>query len=318
MLPGNIHVVATGGTISSHYDGEQWTGLSGHELLGELGLSDQNISVEDVATGDSASLSPEDMLGITRHVEAAISAGAAGVVVTHGTDSLELTAYLMDLFLGPTLSVPVVITGSMRPHSHPEPDGPENLRHALQLVRDPACAERGVVVLLDDVIYSAAQVVKRDASRREAFTAVPGPALGSWGEAGATWNSPPPRSWQTPNGLVDAVPLVTIFSGMAPELLRGIATSAQGLVLEVFGDLNLPLPLWDVVYELSHLGLPIVFAGRPYAPGFRNEGLDFLGVVGSCGRTAPKARLALMAALGSLAAGEELYPRLESYLGGGA
>jgi len=84
----------------------------------------------------------------------------------------------------------------------------------------------------------------------------------------------------------------------------------------VFGDLNLPAGLWEVVYRIAHEGLPVVLAGRPHATGFRNEGLDFLGVVGSAGRSSMKARLALMAALGSASTREAQLTLLESYLKG--
>lgn len=311
-----IHIVATGGTISSHFDGNSWTELRGRQLVDELGHLPANVSVEDAAGGDSASLTPTSMLGIVRAAERAVQAGADGVVITHGTDTMDQTAYLADLFLGPDLQVPVVVTGAMRPHSAPDPDGPANLAAAVELACNPRTARFGVVAVLNGTAHRAAELTKVDATQLDAFVSVPGPPLASIEDLAAGLGEPRSRSWLTPKGVAPGVRLLAAYPDMDPELVSSFAEGATGLVIEVLGDLNLPSGLWEVVYRLAHDGLLVVLAARPYATGFRNEGLDFLGVVGSAGRSAMKARLALMAALGSASARDAQLTLLESYLKG--
>jgi len=311
-----IHVVATGGTISSHFDGTTWTELRGKALVAELGDLPANVSVEDAGGGDSASLTPASMLGVVQAAERAVKAGADGVVITHGTDTMDQTAYLADLFLGPVVPVPVVVTGAMRPHSAPNPDGPANLSAAIELACNPYIARFGVVALLNGTVHRAAELTKVDATRLDAFVSVPGPPLASVDDLAGDLGEPPRRSWRTPKGLAPGVRLLGAYPDMEPELVDSFAAGSTGLVIEVFGDLNLPTGLWEVVYRLAHEGLPVVLAARPYATGFRNEGLDFLGVVGSAGRSSMKARLALMAALGSASTREVQLTLLESYLKG--
>jgi len=130
----SVHVIATGGTISSYWDGSEWTNLDGAALVAEAvrGESAWDVTVTDVAAGPSANLSTEQMVDVARRVQSALEAGADGVVVTHGTDTMVETAAV--LAADPRTSAirrPVVFTGSMRSHSHPDADGPRNLADAV-------------------------------------------------------------------------------------------------------------------------------------------------------------------------------------------
>ena len=116
----NVHVIATGGTISSHFDGHDWTNLSGRALIDELGdpivpgVEQADVTVEDVATGPSSNLTTADMIAIAQQVRLALAEGADGVVVIHGTDTMDLTAFTAQLLLGTSADRrPVVFTGSM-------------------------------------------------------------------------------------------------------------------------------------------------------------------------------------------------------------
>ena len=131
----------------------------------------RSVTVTDVASGPSSNLAVGDMMRIAAHVRDAIDAGARGIVVLHGTDTLELSAYVAQLVLGvgPTRR-PVVFTGSMRVHSHPLPDGLANLRDAILVAASDAAVGREVMVCLDGRIHSAEVVHKIDASSLDAFT----------------------------------------------------------------------------------------------------------------------------------------------------
>ncbi|MFZ9630337.1 MAG: asparaginase, partial [Ilumatobacteraceae bacterium] len=179
-----VHVIATGGTISSHWDGSAWHNLDGHTLVAELeqaqpGLT-RDVEVTDVAAGPSSNLSLADMYGIAGRVADALDAGATGVVVVHGTDTIELTAFATQMVLGTTATRrPVVFTGSMRVHSHPAPDGPRNLVDAITVASSEAAIGREVLVCMDGRLHAADRVRKRDASSMDAFDSGPLPAVGS-------------------------------------------------------------------------------------------------------------------------------------------
>ena len=95
-----VHVVATGGTITSHHDGTAWHNLDGPTLIAELDDLPVDVVVRDVAAGPSSNLSVDDMVAIAGHVREALADGAQGVVVIHGTDTMELTAFVTQLLLG--------------------------------------------------------------------------------------------------------------------------------------------------------------------------------------------------------------------------
>jgi hypothetical protein len=99
-----VQLVATGGTISSHRTEDGWTGLDGAALLddvrAELDADGIDVDVVDVAAGPSSNLSVDDMLAIAGRVRDALDDGVEGVVVTHGTDTVELTAFVTELLLG--------------------------------------------------------------------------------------------------------------------------------------------------------------------------------------------------------------------------
>ena len=169
-----VHVIATGGTIASHFDGADWTEIPGRQLVAELGPLPFDVQVHDVASGPSSNLSTADMVAIAERARALLVDGAEGVVVVHGTDTLELTAFVVQLLLGtdPTRR-PVVFTGSMRVHSHAAPDGPRNLRDAITVAAHPDAAGREVLVCLNGELHAADRVTKRSAASVDAFHSAP-------------------------------------------------------------------------------------------------------------------------------------------------
>ncbi len=304
-----VHLVATGGTISSHLGPEGWTNLDGRTLLDEIGpqldADGIQVSVVDVAAGPSSNLTVDDMLAIAGHVRAALDAGADGVVVTHGTDTIELTAFLAELVLGVDRTRrPVVFTGSMRVHSHPRPDGPGNMLDAIRLAAHPGAIGREVLVCLDATVHAASRVVKHDAGSVDAFTSAPLGPVGTMRE-GAPLLAAAPAPRPSAAGFEPDVPLVTCYPGMAAEEVARVLAGRPGAVVEVFGDLNVPVPLWAPIHAAWQAGALVVLASRPFTATVRTEGLDLLGAVGAGGLTAQKARLATMAALGSTEARDD-------------
>ncbi|GAA3086005.1 hypothetical protein GCM10020000_85710 [Streptomyces olivoverticillatus] len=143
--------------------------LTGADLVAAVpGLDRQaEIEVEDVRQVPGASLTLEDVAAVADCLHKAEAAGVEGMVVTQGTDTLEETAFLLDLLYRG--SVPVVLTGAMRPPQQPGADGPANLLAAVSAASCPAIRELGVVVVFADEIHAARQVRKIHSTSTSAF-----------------------------------------------------------------------------------------------------------------------------------------------------
>lgn len=309
-----VHIIATGGTISSHNDGTQWTNLTGATLVDELGGLPVDVIVDDFTTGPSSSLTTEDMASIAQRVDAALSAGADGVVVTHGTDTVELTAFVTQLLLGTDASRrPVVFTGSMRAHSHPCPDGPLNLRHAISVAAHPDACGRDVIVCLDGKLHAADRVRKHSAVSLDAFHSEPFEPLGSVTETEVRFTRVSPRR-SPARSLTTTVPLVTCYPGMPADVVDSAARGAAGIVVEGFGDLNLPEPIWRPLLAASENGTLIVVASSVFTSNVGDAALRGLGIVGAGGLSSQKARCAAMAAISSTSNRDEAIAFLAQYV----
>ena len=291
-----VRVIATGGTIASHFDGQAWTEVPGRALVDELGRLPVQVEVDDVASGPSSNLTVDDMVAIARRIAAA----PAGVVVAHGTDTIELTAFVADLLLGRSATRPaVVFTGSMRVHSHPAPDGPGNLRDAIALAASGAAVGREVMVCLDGHVHAADRVAKCNARSVDAFTSAPLTTLGTVRDGVVELAAARPATRSGATAFEPAVGLLTAYPGIEPAELDRALAGRRGIVIDVFGDLNVPRQLWAGIHRAWNEGVLVVLASRPFTTTTSTPDLALLGAVGAGGLTAQKARLATMAALGT-------------------
>ena len=304
-----VHVVATGGTISSHFTpnsdgGGEWSNLTGRQLLDEQGFTD--VVVHDVASGPSSNLSITDMVAIAEHVRGCFDGGATGVVVVHGTDTLDLSAYVTHLLLGGSRVLgPVVFTGSMRVHSDPEPDGPANLRDAVAVASSPIVS--GVVACLNGVVHDAPYLNKRTAAAVHAFDSFPFRPIGHVVDGAFVADSVRRSVGPAATGFAHEVALVSCDPGIDTDDVRRAISGRRGVVVEGFGDLNIPQRVWGPVYEAASNGAMVMVASRVFTPTLSNEGLELLGVVGAGGLPAQKAMVLVRAALASTASLAEAY-----------
>jgi len=265
-----ILVIATGGTIAGQSTGGQLTGAQIVTAVPELG-SVARIEVEEFSRVGSSAIGPDHWVRLTRRINEvfATDAGLAGIIVTHGTDTMEETAYFLHLTVSDDR--PVVMVGSMRNSSAVSADGPANLLSAARVIRHPEAGGHGVLVVLNDEIHSARDVRKMDNNRVDTFVSREFGALGvvdtdevvfrRTGMTRHTTSSELPLLPQTDE--LPRVPLVADFAGNDATLLRAAyEEGASAIVLQAFGGGRASPAARRVYAEIAAAGVPVVIASR--------------------------------------------------------
>jgi len=308
----SLTLIATGGTIASTRgeDGAVAATLSGADLLA-LVPDAADVEVVDLPVPGSWNMSGTHALRIARAARDALADGASGVVITHGTDVLEETAFLTELIArSATVRGPIVFTAAMRHGSEFAPDGPRNLADALSVARTTAAAGRGTLVCLNGELHHARWVTKVHATALVAF-ASPGRApVGTVDEGGVRFHlgsPPPPAEPPEEPALDEAVPILMSHWDSDEEVVGfHLDRGAAGLVVEAGGAGNVNAGLLRGIDRALAEDVPVVVASRCRAgqvtPTYGGAGgfatLAEKGAIASAGLTAGKARLALQVALG--------------------
>jgi L-asparaginase len=308
-----VLVLTTGGTIASLPDpttGAKRPAVSGEELVSSVPGLDAvaDVEVQEVASASSWNLTPEDMLGVARRAgEALGDGGFEGVVVTHGTDTLEETAFLTDLTL--RAERPVAFVGAMRSPDELSADGPRNLLNAVRVATSPEAQGAGAVVVMGDEIHAARWARKLDSGLVMAFRAPRRGPLGRVSPDSLVLPWVPPRGFtiDPPEALAHEVALASAYPGMRAAAVEAAveAAGAAGLVLEGTGSGNVPGSAVEGVRALLDRGVPVVVATRVpggaghsgYGSPGGGEALSGLGAVRAGPLSAGKARLLLMVLL---------------------
>jgi len=307
-----IHVVATGGTIASLADPE--TGAvrpavgAGELVAGVPGLERFEARVEEIDRVNGWNVTPARMLQAAARAQAALGDDAvSGVVVTHGTDTVEETAFLCDLLV--RSDKPVAFAAAMRSGGEIGADGPRNLLNAAHVAADPAARGLGTVLVLNDELHAARWARKQDSFRVSAFASPGHGPIGFVTPAGVrVLRRPGPiGDVAVPERLDRPVPVVQTYTGMEEHLVETVldATGAAGLVLEGTGLGNVPGTAERGIRAALERGLPVIVATRVPTGGtgaiYGGPGggvtLRDLGVVAAGGLPAAKARLLLMVLL---------------------
>jgi L-asparaginase len=307
----HVRVVFTGGTISMRIDPETGAAvpaLSGEEIVARVhGLRrEARLTLEDYARLPGPHVTPHWMWQLKDHVARLLAdADLDAVVLTHGTDTLEETAFLFDLTLDQPK--PVVFCGAMRTVSEPGWDGPANLMAAVRAAVHPESAGRGVLITVGEEIHSAAEATKWHTQSLSAFRSAHGP-LGVVDRGQIVYHRPAFR--RPPIGaarLVSEVDLHTMAAGMDDSLIRAsMSRGVRGLVLEATGCGNVPPSVLPGLRAALAGRIPVVLVSRcaegRVSPAYGYEGggrmLEEMGVVFGHDLPGPKARIKLMVALG--------------------
>ncbi|MBA3344805.1 MAG: asparaginase [Gemmatimonadales bacterium] len=310
-----IHLLFTGGTISMQRDpaaGGNVPAHAGEALVGMVpGLERvAEFRIENWARVPACHLGPERLWALRERVrEVAESAVVAGIVVTHGTDTIEETAYLLDRTLDPR--VPVAITGAMRTASDEEWDGPRNLLDAAAVAASADSAGRGTLVVFDGQVFAGRTAVKTHATDRSAFSAPHFRAIGRVVGGRVSYDEARRQSGITAGvlatGLSARVALVPMVVGDEGTLLDLARPGHAGVVVEAFGSGNVPPNAVPAIGRWLEDGKPVVLASRCpqglVTPSYAFEGggarLVAMGVLPAGPRTPSQARMELAIALSS-------------------
>ncbi|PFG39042.1 asparaginase [Georgenia soli] len=286
-----------------------------------------HIEATTLASLPGASLSFHDLIAALEWAEAAADGGASGVVLIQGTDTLEETAFFLDLFWD--REEPLVMTGAMRPPATPGADGPANLLAGVLTAVSPLSSNAGVVVVMNDVIHAASRVRKSDATGTNAFTSPSFGPLGRVHEGVVTYGNTHARiaKLPRPGREIAAAPRVALIETCLGDDARLLQLALQdgydGVVVSAFGAGHVPRALADAI-EAATEQVPVVFASRTgsgstlaHTYGFPGSESDLLrrGAVSGGWLDARKARLLLWALLATGVAADGVAAQFEQRSG---
>lgn len=273
MSTPNLLILATGGTIAgmagSATKADYAPGQIGIEqfLTGARALGlDARFTGEQVANIGSEDMGPDVWAQLHARTIAALETDEFdGVIITHGTDTAEETAFLLNLTL-PTTK-PVVIVGAMRPADAVGYDGLRNFANAVRVASDPAAAGRGVLVVMSDRVHAARDVRKSRTRGTEAFRGFPRESVGLVTPSALEWFGAP---WRVGEGARFAfqadlpdVPILLIHAGMTADYVeRLVHSQTRGIVVAGAGEGNMPDAVRRALVALSHGGMPVVRSSR--------------------------------------------------------
>ncbi|MFC4298412.1 asparaginase [Castellaniella hirudinis] len=264
-----ISLLATGGTISTQRGADGATPALGAQALAaaaRAGGADLVVTARDVLRLSSRNVTPAAMWDLACAVEEEIQGGAEGVVITHGTDTLEETAYALALLV--RTSVPVVATGAMRVPGSAGEDGPANLAAAIAVAATPRFAAYGPVVVHQDEIHLARWAAKVHGTRVAAFgSPAAGPAgLVVEGRALSFFGPPPSERLLRACAPDKRVELIWAVAGSDGLMVDAIRDRVDGLVVAGLGGGHVPAPLAEALVRAAGAGVAVVLASRCASP----------------------------------------------------
>ncbi|WP_027340472.1 asparaginase [Halonatronum saccharophilum] len=263
-----IKIITTGGTIAMGQDNKSnqiVPKLSGSDLLDYVPEL-KNIAQLDLlqySNLDSSQLSPNMILGLAKKVEEALAdESISGVLITHGTDTVEETAYLLDLILD--VQKPVVITGALRSFNQLSSDGEANLVHSLQTILDPRSKNKGVLIAINNQIHAARFIYKVHTNKLTSFASLNAGPIGYIDHCGVHYfYDLAPQITVKTDKLKNRVDIIKLSIGTDDTLIQAALDSGtEGIVLEAFGVGTIPKRVTKGLFRAKEEGIPVVLTSR--------------------------------------------------------
>ena len=319
-MPKKILVLHTGGTISMQADDSGAVVTSQENPMNHVSNPLEGVEVHalDFFNLPSPHIKPKHMLALYQKIKEEAD-HYDGFVITHGTDTLEETAYFLDTMEVP--HKPIVLTGAMRSSNELGSDGVYNYLSALRVASDDKAADKGVLVVMNDEIHAAKYVTKTHTTNVSTFqTPTHGPLGLIMKHEILYFKTAEPRVRFDLDKIQGLVPIIPVYAGMTEELLDLLPVDQlDGLIIQAFGAGNVPKETSQKLNALIQEGLPIALVSRCFngiaEPVFAYEGggvcLQNAGVFFVKELNAQKARLKLLIAINAGLRGEELRAYME-------
>ena len=319
-MPKKILVLHTGGTISMQADDSGAVVTSQENPMNHVSNPLEGVEVHalDFFNLPSPHIKPKHMLALYQKIKEE-SDHYDGFVVTHGTDTLEETAYFLDTMEVP--HKPIVLTGAMRSSNELGSDGVYNYLSALRVASDDKAADKGVLVVMNDEIHAAKYVTKTHTTNVSTFqTPTHGPLGLIMKQEILYFKTAEPRIRFDLDRIQGLIPIIPVYAGMTEELLDLLPVDQlDGLIIQAFGAGNVPKETSQKLNALIQEGLPIALVSRCFngiaEPVYAYEGggvcLQKAGVFFVKELNAQKARLKLLIAINAGLRGEELRAYME-------
>lgn len=319
-MPKKILVLHTGGTISMQADDSGAVVTSQDNPMNHVSNPLEGVEVHalDFFNLPSPHIKPKHMLALYQKIKEEADY-YDGFVITHGTDTLEETAYFLDTMEVP--HKPIVLTGAMRSSNELGSDGVYNYLSALRVASDDKAADKGVLVVMNDEIHAAKYVTKTHTTNVSTFqTPTHGPLGLIMKHEILYFKTAEPRVRFDLDKIQGLVPIIPVYAGMTEELLDLLPVDQlDGLIIQAFGAGNVPKETAQKLNALIQEGLPIALVSRCFngiaEPVYAYEGggvcLQNAGVFFVKELNAQKARLKLLIAINAGLRGEELRAYME-------
>jgi L-asparaginase len=326
----NIVILATGGTIA----GAAASGTQSGYTSGAVGIDTMvkavpgieklaNIKGEQIANVGSQDMSFDIMLKLAKRINELLpTSGVDGVVITHGTDTMEETAYFLNLTV--KSDKPVVLVGSMRPSTAVSADGPLNLYNAVAVAADPKAKGRGVLVVMNDQIHAAHSLTKTSTTAIQTFMSPLRGVVGVSAYGKNDWYNNPPWKHTTQSEFdvsnltkLPRVDIVYADADMPPDLIdASVNAGAKGIVIAGVGNGNMNKASLDAAARAAKKGVVVVRSSR-VATGLVDRNVevkdDELGFVASDELNPQKSRILLSLALAKQAQPAQIQEMFRSY-----
>ena len=319
-MPKKILVLHTGGTISMQADASGAVVTSQDNPMNHVTNPLEGIEVHalDFLNLPSPHIKPKHMLALYHKIKEEAD-NYDGVVITHGTDTLEETAYFLDTMEIPHM--PIVLTGAMRSSNELGSDGVYNYLSALRVASDDKAAEKGVLVVMNDEIHAAKYVTKTHTTNVSTFqTPTHGPLGLIMKQEILYFKTAEPRVRFDLDCIQGLVPIISAYAGMTDELIDMLdLEQLDGLVIQAFGAGNVPKETAQKLENLLQKGIPVALVSRCFngiaEPVYAYQGggvqLQESGVLFVKELNAQKARLKLLIALNAELKGQALKDYME-------
>ncbi|MFJ8235158.1 asparaginase [Ureibacillus sp. NPDC094379] len=313
-MKNNILLIHTGGTISMKMN--ETGAVLPNEQNPLIGISQKlaefaNITEIEAFNLPSPHITPKEMLVLRDLImEKANNGQVDGIVITHGTDTLEETAYFLELTT--QFSFPIVLTGAMRSSNELGADGVYNLVEAVRVACDENARDKGVIVVMNDEIHHSFNITKTSTSSVNTFQS---PQYGPIGlvtkKVVHFHHAPIRRRFVEVHSIQKRVALLKVYAGMEADLIEMLLECHyDGVVIEGLGQGNVPPDVVKGIKKLLNSNIPVVAVSRCFngiaegVYGYEGGGksLEELGVIFATGINGQKARLKLLIGLNQVSA----------------